>query len=190
MKNYFNHNDEKLKWKVGPEKPLLKTVVFEVTSHHNTSSAGIEGDYISMNAPDWVIVIPEHNEKFIMVKQWRHGEQKLSVEFPGGVIDDGEKPETAALRELEEETGFRAGKLTKLGVVNPNPALFSNHVHFFLAEDLQPTGIQHLDNDEMINFMELTKDEVLQGMGTEQFPHALMGTALTLYFKIKKGTSK
>lgn len=186
MKKYFSQDDEKLKWKNGKVKSLLKTVVCEVISSHNTSYTGVEGDYISFNAPDWVIVIPEHNEKFIMVKQWRHGERALSVEFPGGVIDDGEKPETAALRELEEETGFRAGKLTKLGVVNPNPALFCNHVHFFLAEDLQPTGVQHLDNDEMINFMELSKDEVLQGMGTEQFPHALMGTALALYFKIKK----
>ena len=129
-------------------------------SQHNTALDGTVGDYIIMNAPDWVIVIPEINENFLMVKQWRHGEKSLSVEFPGGVIDENEKPETAALRELQEETGFIAEKLTKLGMANPNPALFSNHVHVFLAENLKSTGVQHLDNDEFINSIELPKNEV------------------------------
>ena len=186
MKNYFSENDEKLKWKTGETKSLLKTVVCEVTSRHNTSSTGVEGDYIVMKAPDWVIVVAEHENNFLMVKQWRHGEKALSVEFPGGVIDEGEDPETAAKRELEEETGYKAGKLTKLGIVNPNPALFSNHVHFYLAEDLQATGKQHLDDDEFINCMELSMDEVLQGMGTKQFPHALMSTALCFYLRYKQ----
>ena len=106
MKNYFTKEDEKLKWKEGKTTSLLKTVVCEVTSHHNTAQNGISGDYIIMNAPDWVIVIPEKDNNFLMVKQWRHGEQSLSVEFPGGVIDKNEQPETAAVRELEEETGY------------------------------------------------------------------------------------
>ena len=187
MKNYFTAEDDKLKWTEGQPKDLLKTVVCTVTSRHNVSSDGVEGDYIIMNAPDWVIVIAEHKEKFLMVKQWRHGEAALSVEFPGGVIDAGETPETAARRELEEETGFKAGKLTKLGEVNPNPALFNNHVHFYLAQELESTGKQKLDEDEFINCMELTKSEVLEGMGTKQFPHAIMGMALSLYIKHNGG---
>ena len=106
MKNYFSKEDDKLKWTEGQPETLLKTVVCTVTSRHNISSDGTEGDYIIMNAPDWVIVVAEHNNHFLMVKQWRHGEGALSVEFPGGVIDAGEEPETAARRELEEETGY------------------------------------------------------------------------------------
>ena len=169
------------------EKTLLKTIVFDVNVHTNEAAGGVKGDYYVMHAPDWVIVIAKKNDKFLMVKQWRHGEKALSVEFPGGVIDKGENPEEAAKRELEEETGYKAGKLIKLGTVNPNPALFSNHVHFFLAQELVTTGKQHLDEDEFINCMELSKEEVLEGMGTPQFPHAIMGTALSLYIKHNKG---
>ena len=186
MNNYFSKDDEKLKWKTGESKSLLKTVVFEVTSRHNISSTGVEGDYIITKAPDWVIVVAELNNNFLMVKQWRHGEQALSVEFPGGVIDDGEDPETAARRELQEETGYKAGKMIKLGCVNPNPALFCNHVHVYLAQELKSTGKQNLDDDEFINCMELSMDEVLQGMGTKQFPHALMSTALCFYLRYKQ----
>ncbi len=185
MKSYFTKKDENLVWKCGNPKSLLKTCVFEVTSQHNTARDGTEGDYIVMNAPDWVIVIAEKDSDFIMVKQWRHGEKQLSVEFPGGVIDKGEKPEKAAIRELKEETGFKAGRLTKLGIANPNPALFCNHVHVFLAEELQNTGKQNLDEDEFINCIEIPKKEVLAGMGTKEFPHALMSTALCFYIKEK-----
>lgn len=183
MKNYFTPDDDKLKWTQGEKKLLLNTCVFDVTSNHNTSTTGVKGDYIILDARDWAIVIPKIGDKFLMVKQWRHGEKKLSIEFPGGVIDKGEEPEKAAIRELEEETGFKAGKLTKLGSVNPNPALFSNHVHVYLAEELVPTGIQHLDDDEFVNYFEMPVSEVIEGMGTEQFPHALMGTALAMYLK-------
>lgn len=186
MKNYFTEADERLKWKTLSEKVILNTVVFDVTVHENQSSNGVKGDYYVMKAPDWVITIPEKDGKFLMVKQWRHGEKALSVEFPGGVIDKGEEPEAAAARELLEETGCKAGTLTKLGKVNPNPALFSNHVHIFLAEDLVQTGKQELDEDEFINCMELSKEEVLEGMGTEAFSHGLMAMALCLYMKTQK----
>ncbi|MBR4789626.1 MAG: NUDIX hydrolase [Treponema sp.] len=192
MSNYFTDDDEKLKWASGEKKLLLKTAVFDVTSSTNTYKNGeqtVQGDYIVLDAPDWVIVIPEIEDKatgqkeFFMVKQWRHGSKCLSVEFPGGVIDKGEAPEEAARRELLEETGCRAGKLTKLGQVNPNPALFSNHVHFFLAQDLECTNTQDLDNDEFVNVIRVPVNQIIDDMGTEQFPHALMSSAMMFYLK-------
>ena len=192
MSNYFTDDDEKLKWASGEKKLLLKTAVFDVTSSTNTYKNGkqtVQGDYIVLDAPDWVIVIPEIEDKatgqkeFFMVKQWRHGSKCLSVEFPGGVIDRGEAPEEAARRELLEETGCRAGKLTKLGQVNPNPALFSNHVHFFLAQDLECTNTQDLDNDEFVNVIKVPVNQIEKDMGTDQFPHALMSSAMMFYLK-------
>lgn len=174
-------DDEKLTWTRGKKTTLLKTPVLDVTTIESTASDGLKGDYIVMDAPDWVIVIPDAGDTFLLVKQWRHGENALSIEFPGGVIERDETPEQAAERELTEETGFAAGKLIKLGAMNPNPALMSNHVHIFVATDLQPAGGQHLDEDEYVQYFALPKQEVYANMGTKAFPHALMSAGLSLY---------
>lgn len=174
-------NDEKLMWTELSSQDILETPVYTVTKRHSRSSDGLEGDYIVMNCRDWVITIPELGDEFLMVKQWRHGEKHLSIEFPGGVNEWGEDPAVGAARELEEETGYRAGKLIKLGVLNPNPALNSNHVHIFLAQDLQKVGDQHLDHDEYVNCFPMKKAEVLKKLGTPEFQHALMVSALGFY---------
>ena len=140
-----------------------------------------------IDAKDWVIVIPVINspkgKQFVMVWQWRHGSKSLSLEFPGGVFEPGETPEEAAVRELHEETGYKPGKMIKLGEFSPNPAIMSNKIHFFLAEDLSGDGRQDLDADEYVEAALVDTEEVFQGMGKEPYIHALMGTALALYNK-------
>ncbi|MBR1535553.1 MAG: NUDIX hydrolase [Treponema sp.] len=173
-----------LEWNEKGKKELLKTVVLTVNEIDSLSPDGKTGKYIVMDAPDWVIVVPRINDNFLMVKQWRHGNKSLSIEFPGGVINAGESPEEAAKREMEEETGYKAGKLTYLGSANPNPALMRNKVHFFAAEDLVSTGKQHLDDDEYVEYLQVPCEEVCKKIGSEEYPHALMMSAL-LKYKLK-----
>ncbi len=175
--------DEQLKWTTTGRKHLLHTPVFDVNEQHEISATGIAGDYVAMDAPDWVMVIPEYQGNFITVRQWRHAAGALSVEFPGGVADAGEDPAESAARELFEETGFKAGRLIHLGTVNPNPALFRNRYHVYLAEDLQPTGEQKLDDDELLTCELKPIDEVIASFGSEEYGHALMGTALMFYLR-------
>ena len=174
-------DDKKLIWHEKSRKEAFKTPVFTVTERTSVSPDGTEGVYIVNEAPDWVIVIPDDGENFLMVRQWRHGEKSLSIEFPGGVIDKGEVPLEAAKRELLEETGATAKKMTFLGSMNPNPALFANHVHVFLAEDLEFSGKQDLDADEYVNYLEISKSEVIKKMGSPEYCHALMASAAALY---------
>jgi len=163
-----------------PEKQGSKTQTFSV-----------------IDAKDWAIVIPVieapinsadqigeasgAGKKFLMVWQWRHGAQELSLEFPGGVFEPGENPEEAAARELYEETGYNPQKIRKIGEFSPNPAIMSNRVHFFLAENLEGDGKQKLDEDEFVEVTIVDSEEVIKGMGKAPYIHALMGTALSLY---------
>jgi hypothetical protein len=78
--------------------------------------------------------------------------------------------------------------MTKLGEFNPNPAIMSNHVHFYLAEDCYSAGDQELDEDEYVSVEKVPCDEVLAGMGKPPYIHALMGTAIALYIKKPPGT--
>ena len=172
-------------WNTTAKKQLLHTPVFDVYEQQETTEDGLTGNYVGIAAPDWVVVMAVHDGNFVLVRQWRHGEDRLTLEFPGGVADKGEDPVRTALRELEEETGYRAGKITCLGRVSSNPALFKNHFSVFLAEDLVQTGEQHLDADERLKYEELPIEEVIRRYGDEELTHAYMGTALSFYFRHK-----
>ena len=180
----------KLMWTEENKKQVFECKIFSVMeSYCKAPTAQQKEDttrtFTVIDAPDWAIVIPviesQNRRQFVMVRQWRHGARNLSLEFPGGVLEKEEKPEEAAARELHEETGYRPEKITKIGEFSPNPAIMSNKVHFFLAEDLINDNKQNLDEDEYVEVVLVDEEEVIQGMGKEPFIHALMGTALVLY---------
>ena len=181
-------DDKDLEWKELSKKPLLKTPIATINESLCSSSQGIKNNYIIIDSKDWVVVVPVKNDNFIMVKQWRHGEKALSIEFPGGVIENNETPEQGARRELLEETSFTAGKMIYLGKMNPNPAFMGNHVHFFAAMDLEESGNQHLDEDEYLNYFEMPQKIVWEKMGTSEMPHALMAAALLFYSRFNEKT--
>jgi len=184
-------NKDKLIWVEKDRKKVFDCKVFSVSESWCTAPAFSEKKdpqlFSVIDAKDWCIVIPAldtpKGRQFVMVWQWRHGSKCLSLEFPGGVMEHGEKPEDAAARELHEETGYTPGKLTKLGEFYPNAAIMSNKIYFFLAEDLKNSGKQNLDEDEYVEIEIVDEKEVINGMGKEPYIHALIGTALSLYLK-------
>jgi 8-oxo-dGTP pyrophosphatase MutT (NUDIX family) len=145
-----------------------------------------------MRGPPWAIIVPLVADKpgfFFLVRQWRHGAKALSLEFPGGVVEKGETPEQGARRELLEETGCTAERLTLLGSMNPNPAIMSNTVHIFLAEGCRRTGNTDPDSDEFLNVEETAEADMITGMGKPPYLHALMASALGLYLAHKQKAS-
>ncbi len=182
-------DEKELKWTESGRSDLFKTPVFTLQKILSVSPEGKSGEYITLDAPDWVVVIPvlknaeTGKPDFVMVRQWRHGAGQICTEFPGGVMEKNETPETAAARELLEETGYRAGKMISLGTVSPNPDIMSNRVHFFAAQELEDTGSTSPDEDEYVNTEIMPGTEVFRKMGHGQFIHSLMSTALLLYLQ-------
>ncbi|MDR1910114.1 MAG: NUDIX hydrolase [Spirochaetaceae bacterium] len=180
-------DDKDLVWTEESSRLVFETRVFSVRESRCRSPAGKSGLYVTLDAPDWAVVVPvletEGGRRFVMVRQWRHGSRELSLEFPGGVFEQNEDGKAAAARELYEETAYRPGRVRELGVMSPNPAIMANRVHFFLAEDLHWTGSQHLDEDEYVAVEQVTVEEAVRGMGRPPYTHALMAAALMLYQK-------
>jgi 8-oxo-dGTP pyrophosphatase MutT (NUDIX family) len=180
-------NEKSLIWTLKERKTIFSTRVFTIAELKSLSPDGETGTFTVMDAPDWAIIIPvikkDDEDYFVMVRQWRHGSQELSLEFPGGVFEPGEDSVKAATREMQEETGFTANHVECVGVFSPNPAIMSNQVHIFIATDLVDTGKQHLDEDEFVDREIIPAKEVIAGMGRQPYVHALMASALCFYLK-------
>jgi ADP-ribose pyrophosphatase len=93
-------------------------------------------DFYVLEAPDWINVIPLTSDgQVVMIEQYRHGSGQVTLEIPGGMVDEGESPRDTAARELLEETGYQARTVSLLGETRPNPAIQNNWLHTFVAED-------------------------------------------------------
>ena len=180
-------NEQKLAWKEQDQKKVFDCKLFSIFESYCESPYNEMRTFTVLDAADWAIVVPvletQEGKKFVMVWQWRHGLRGMSLEFPGGVCEHNENPQDAAVRELAEETGYKPGTIRKLGEFSPNPAIMSNKVHIFLAEDLINTGRQNLDADEFVEVELVNIEAVQKGMGKPPYAHALMASALALYMQ-------
>lgn len=152
-----------------------------------------KGQFVMIDSPDWVnIVAVVKNEKgedcFLMVRQFRHGTGKISLEFPAGLIDPGEEPLHAAVRELREETGYKADKMTLIGVANPNCSFMNNTNYTYLAEGLAKVYDQDLDEEEKIDVVLVPVKEATEGFGHGEMMNAIC--MLSHYFYLRSMDKK
>ncbi len=126
-------------WTTLENEPIQDCRVFSVRRIRARSPrTGDAHDFFAIDSSDWVNVVPiTPDGRVVMVRQYRHGVGELTLETPGGLVDPGETPAAAAARELLEETGYAAAEIVPLGAMSPNPALFSNRLHGFLARGAQ-----------------------------------------------------
>jgi 8-oxo-dGTP pyrophosphatase MutT (NUDIX family) len=138
------------RWRKVSSEQLADCRVFRVRHDRSENSRDhTRHDFFVIEAPDWINVIPVTDEgEVVLIEQYRHGVEEISLEIPGGMMDEGESPRDTADRELFEETGYAARELVSLGSTRPNPAIQNNWVHTFLALGAERRGEPANDGTE------------------------------------------
>ncbi|MGA2031564.1 MAG: NUDIX hydrolase [Thermoguttaceae bacterium] len=141
---------------------------------YRLAPSGVEHDFIVLETPSWVNVVPVTTDgKVVLIRQFRHGIRDVVVEIPGGVMDEGEAPEAAAVRELREETGYVAGEMRLLARVLPNPAIQDNYCYLFAAEGCRKAGEPQLDALERIDVLERPLQEIPELIRNGDIVHSM-----------------
>jgi ADP-ribose pyrophosphatase len=118
-------------------------------------------------------------DRILMIRQYRFATGGEILEIPAGKLDPGETPETCAARELLEETGYRAGRLEKLGAIWTSPGFTDEVIHLYSAFDLEAAE-QQLEPDEIIELVPMSLREALETIRRSAIFDAKSATALLL----------
>ncbi len=149
------------KWHLESQKDFSKCAVFDIKQQEFSHPDGRKGSFYVSKTRDWVQVLAlTKDEKIILVKQYRFGVQDFSIEPAGGVMDEGEDPIVAGVRELREETGYVGKDPIIIGKVSSNPAILDNYSHFVLVRDCEKVCEIDLDENEDVEYMLCTMQEL------------------------------
>ena len=133
---------------------------------------------VIIESTDWVNIIPiTLDDQVVLIRQFRFGIWQNTLEIPGGMVDGREDPLDAAVRELEEETGFVPSRVIPIGVVHPNPAIQINRCHSFLALGCDQTGRMSQDTGEDIEVVLTPRKRIPNLLRSGEISHSLVVAA-------------
>lgn len=138
-------------------------------------------DYFLTIRPEVALVLPiTNNQELILVRQYRHGAGKILLELPAGTFNpDEEEPQAAAIRELQEETGYIAEQVTPLSILYDNPVKDTNKIHLFIAENVTKAGVQELDVTEEIDVVLIPIEAVREKLANREI--CVAGTVAAIF---------
>ena len=171
-------------WKIVSSHKDRSYKIFSLRTDRAISPrTGKEHSFFILESSSWVNIIPLTGDgKVVMVRQYRHGTGELTLEIPGGLVESSDTPETAAMRELLEETGYTAKKVTSLGNVQPNPAIQNNRCYSFVSENVRFTKKQSLDEKEDIEVVLKPLSEIPGAIRSGEINHALVLAAFYRFY--------
>ncbi len=169
------------KWTTLSTRPVLDYLFIKLREHERESPRhGKKGRFVSMELADWVQIIAlTEKRELVLVEQFRHGTEQITLEFPAGVVNPGEDPRLAAMREMREETGYTSVQVHDMGFFYPNPAYQTNRCHVYFAENAVRTEEQELDEMEDIVIRTPPLSELPGMIESGAFSHGVALAALS-----------
>jgi ADP-ribose pyrophosphatase len=135
----------------------------DVLSWTDTDGRAVEREVV--HHPGAVLVVPRReDERLVLVRNERVAVDAHLLELPAGKLEPGEAPQAAASRELEEETGYRPGRIRALGEFYTSPGFCDELMRVFVADQLEPVG-QKLEPGENIEVQVIARSEVMAMIG-------------------------
>ncbi len=165
---------------------------FSVNDEILIDPEGVKIRRVTIRHPGGAAVMPvDDNGRILLVRQYRHATLDYLWELPAGRIDAGEKPLQTAKRELAEETGYRAARWKKLGMIYPSPGMLDERLHLYLATGLREAGklAQHEEEDERVTLRWFTAKELDTMIENGKMPDGKTICAYLMWQRFaKKGT--
>lgn len=139
-------------------------------------------DYFVTIRPEVALILPvTSNQELVLVRQYRHGAGEILLELPAGTFNaDEENPQAAAIRELQEETGYITDKVTYLATLYDNPVKDTNKINLFLAENVTKAGQQQLDVTEEIDVVLIPTSAVMEKIASGEI--CVAGTVAAIFY--------
>ncbi len=151
----------KMNYSLKKSSVLFEGKVFDLRVDEIEYNSGNDGIREIAVHPGGAVVVPVKNDgKIVMVKQFRYPFQKFLIELPAGKLDKGEDPLNCAVRELEEETGFKTDSVEKLGAIYTTPGFCTEILHIYLAENLIPGNHNREEGEYGMQILEYSLEEI------------------------------
>ena len=178
-----------IKWDTIEKKEIADFKIFKALQVRRLHpERNKEAEFVILNSPNWANIIPiTNNNEILLIEQYRQGTDNITLEIPGGLIEQGEQPIDAAMRECIEETGYGSNEQPILtGISYPNPAFLTNQCFSYVWMDVENNFQQNFDEDEDIRVIPTPIPEVKRLIRDGQINHSVILTAF-FYFFLKFG---
>lgn len=178
-------------WQKLGEKKLASCQVFDLFEAQFKHPDGRTGNFYTIHSGDWVQIFAlTKKNTVLLVNQFRMGVQKNSWELPGGIVEDGESPLLAGLRELEEETGYAGENAKILAIISPNPAIQSNRAHLVFVENCKQSAPLNWDANEELEIKEFSLNELDDMVASGKIHHSIAINGIYFAQKYLEKTQK